>query len=51
MDPRYDFERNTRLANRGMKLFGAWFVFCAVAGLSVLGAVGYVAVHFLQKVW
>lgn len=46
-----NFDQNTQLVRRGMKLFGAWFLFCTLAGLGTLGVVSYVVYHLLQKVW
>lgn len=33
------------------KLFGSMFAIMVIVWLSVVGAIGYVAVHFLSKVW
>ena len=37
--------------NRLSKYFVAWMIFCVLTGLAGLGLVGWVAIHFISKVW
>ena len=46
--PSPEFDRNFKRAGRA---FGAWFLFCALLGLTLLGVTIYIILHFLAKVW
>lgn len=43
-----EFERNF---DKAKTAFGIWWVFCAALSIVTTGVLGYVAYHFIAKVW
>lgn len=44
-------ERMGSIWKQWFRLFGWWFVFCAIISLTFTGTLIYVAWHFISKYW